>query len=49
MKLPPAIMAALWIQDLEGSVKGWTPAARQLVFPGTVGRPPAMEPFSKLV
>jgi integrase len=42
VKLPPATMAALRAHleaiDLEGSVKEWTPAARQLVFPNTVGR-----------
>jgi len=42
VKLPAATMAALRAhleaKDLEGSVKGWPPAARQLVFPNTVGR-----------
>ena len=46
VKLPPATMAALRAhleaKDLEGSVKGWPPAARHLVFPNTVGRTPAM-------
>ena len=40
-KLPAATMAALRghleAMDLEASVKGWTPATRQLVFPNTVG------------
>ena len=33
-----ALRAHLEATDLEGSVKGWAPAARELVFPNTVGQ-----------
>jgi len=53
VKLPPATMAALRAHleamDLEGSVKGWTPAARQLVFPNRVGRITRYGAFLELV
>jgi len=53
VKLPPATIAALRAHleamDLEGSVKGWTPAARQLVFPNTVGRITRYGAFLELV
>ena len=42
VKLPRTTMRALRAHlaatDLEGSVKGWAPAAPELVFPNTVGR-----------
>ena len=53
VKLPPATMAALRAhleaKDLEGSVKGWLSAARQLVFPNSVGRITRYGAFLELV
>ena len=53
VKLPPATMATLRAHleamDLEGSVKEWPPAARQLVFPYTVGRITRCGAFLELV
>jgi integrase len=53
VKRPPATMAALRAhleaKDLEGSVKGWPAAARQLVFPNTVGRITRYGGFLELV
>ena len=53
VKLPLATMAALRAhleaKDPEGSVKGWPPAARQLVFPNTVGRITRYGAFLELV
>jgi integrase len=53
VKLPPATMATLHAHleamDLEGSVKEWPPAARQLVFPNTVGRITRYGAFLELV
>jgi integrase len=53
VKLPAATMAALRAhleaKDLEGCVKGWPPAARQLVFPNTVGRITRYGAFLELV
>jgi integrase len=53
VKLPPATMAALRAHretmDLEGSVKEWAPAARQLVFPNSVGRITRYGTFLELV
>ena len=48
----PATMAALRAypaKDLEGSVKGWTAPARQLVLPNTVGRITRYGAFLELV
>ena len=44
-----ALRAHLEAKDLEGSVKGWPPAARQLVFPNTVGRITRYGGFLELV
>jgi hypothetical protein len=53
VKLPPATMASLRAQleamDLEGGVREWTPASRQLVFPNTVGRVTRYGAFLELV
>ena len=53
MKLPTVTMAALRAHleamDLEATVRAWSPAQRQLVFPNTVGRVTRYGTFLELV